>query len=211
MKRSYRSRWDDGDEPPSAPAGERSSGVCFRAVPPPLVAGPCASFEEVHQRYGPYVLRRIRGRIPYDESGAEDVFQKVFRRLDRRICDTKRVPHPIVPTLLGLIDDEILNYKRSLRRQRCDGPPDSEMPSSKPDPEQIADRAELQRDVHAIFSLMSTAEVDLLERVHGDEEPQKDIAQTLGITLAALRKRLQRARATFAELYKRHYGSRRRP
>jgi RNA polymerase sigma factor (sigma-70 family) len=212
MKRSNESKLDDWDDEASAPAGERSSGVRRRRAPAPVDPAPCTSFEEAYQRHHRFVWLRIRDKLRNDAAAVEDVHQQVFLRLDRRIRNDRGVPDPLMPVLLGLVDDEVHNHLRAQRRRRNDGPPDSEMPSSKPDPEQLFAHAEMKRQAEAIFARMRTDEAELIKLAHERGMSLKDIADYVGLTAVNVRVKLHRARIKFAELYRRFgYGSRRRP
>ena len=212
MFRSPRSRWNDEDDDRSLPTGERPSGVRRRAEPPPVDARPCTTIEEVDQRYRKVLMQRIYRRLgSHTEEGADDVLQEAYIRLDRRFPPGTRMPDPILPTLSGLVDDALLNHVRARKRRRNGGEPDEEMPSSQPDPEQIAGdaegRAELRRDVCAVFLRMSPDEVQTLTLAHMCEVPGEELARNLGITEKALWSRLFRARRKFRELYLHLYGS----
>jgi RNA polymerase sigma factor (sigma-70 family) len=139
----------------------------------------------------------------------------VFIRLDRRIRDGGGVPNPLSPVLLGLVEDEVRNHVRAAKRRRIDGEPDSELPASKPDPEQLfghaEHRAELKRHVEAIFARMRTEEVEILKLAHLRGLVMKDIAESIGVASGTVRVKLHRARLKFAELYRVSHGVRRKP
>ena len=144
-----------------------------------------------------------------------DVYQQVFIRLDRRIRQNGGVPDPLRPVLLSLIEDEVRNHVRAAKRRRSDGEPDSEVPTSKPDPEQLVAhaerRAELKRHVEAIFTRMRTEEVELNKLAHLRGLVLNDVAEVLGVATGTVRVQLHRARLKFAELYRVHHGPWRKP
>jgi RNA polymerase sigma factor (sigma-70 family) len=181
----------------------------------PWEEGPCTSFEEAYRRHRRFVWLRILEQLPRDPSGVEDVHQQVFIRLDRRIRKDRGVPDPLRPVLLGLVKDEVRNHVRAAKRRRTDGAPDSELPTSKPGPEELLGHAEggveLKRYVEAIFARMRTEEVELITLAHLRGLVPKDIADSLGVAVETLRVKLYRARVKFGELYRRHDGPRRRP
>jgi RNA polymerase sigma-70 factor (ECF subfamily) len=221
MKRSNRSKRDDGDEengeparerPPAEPhPDERPSGVRARGARPPLDQGPCTSFEEVRARYKHVVWRHILERLRSDPSAAEDVHQEVFLRLSRRIRERGSVPHPVAPVLAGLVEDALKNHVRGVKRRRIDGEPEEDMPSSKPDPEQLMHRAELKQRVQAIFARMDEEDVQLIELAHVQGLQLADVAELVGKLVGTVAVELHRARARFRDLYDRHHGSRRKP
>jgi RNA polymerase sigma factor (sigma-70 family) len=225
MKRFNGSRRDDRDEengepvtvgaPDPRPRADRSSGVRVRGARPPDDHRPCDSFDEVHTRYERYVWLRISHRLRDDPSGVDDVCQQVFIWLDQRILERGSVPHPVKPVLLGLMEDAICNHARAEKRRRSDAAPDSQMPSSKPDPEQLLGRAEhgveLQACVKGIFARMDQKQVELIKLSHLEELHVRDIAGRVGRAVATVRVELCRARARFRELYTIHRRSRSKP
>jgi len=213
MKRFNESRWDDrADE--GGEAGVRSSGVRARGPTPPTGEGPCASLEEAYRRFGRRVRQQILGKLGGDEAAADDVGQQVWVKLARRIQRDLTVPDPILPALFGFVDDEVYNYARARKRRREDEAPDSSVPASKPDPEQLFGEAQgceqLKRSVEAIFARMDADEVALIKLAHGDEESLKDFAASAGVNEGAVRVRLHRARKKFADLYRHVHGTRRK-
>jgi RNA polymerase sigma factor (sigma-70 family) len=212
MKRFNHSRRDDDDEERDAPPGERSSGV--RACGPrPLGEGPCTSFDEAYWRYWRAVWSSIRQKVS-NVAAAEDIHQQVFLRLHRRIV-ADGMPDPLVPVLLGFITDETATAARRRRRHPEDDAPDSQIPTSKPDPEQLCSWAEHQaeekRRVDAVLERMSGEQKALLELGQGEASSLKAAAAAAGIKDNTLRARLSRARAAFKKLYQSIYGPRRKP
>jgi RNA polymerase sigma factor (sigma-70 family) len=211
MKRSDGSRWNDREEE----GGELRSGVRARGPLPPLDDGPCASFEEVYRRFGGRVWSRIHYRLRGDRSEADDVQQQVFVRLARRIRAKGSVPHPVGPVLLGLVEDEVRNHLRSQKRRRSDGAPDSQIPASKPNQEQLLGLrqhgARIQEQVEGIFARMRGCDVDLIKLAHFRGLLPAEIAARIGLSAETVRARLCRARSRFAELYNRIPRSRREP
>jgi RNA polymerase sigma-70 factor, ECF subfamily len=199
-------------------SSQSKGGSGVRARGEPLIDDktPCTSFEEVHQRHGHFVLRRICEKLQSDPGGVDDVFQQVLIRVDRRIREGRCVPHPIVPVLLGIIADQVKNHRRARRRLRSsDDAPDSTVPASKPDPEQLLDgaerRAEVRQAVEAVFARMRTEEVELIKLALTGEVSQKEIAERMGVPEGTVSVKLHRARLKFAELYCRSHGPRRKP
>ncbi len=197
------------EEETRAPAGARHSGVRARSREDEV---PCTSFEEVCQRYRLYLQAAILTRLPRDWSAVDDVSQHVWITLDRLIREERRVPHPIRPVLATLVDKELCNHVRGVKRRREDDAPDSQVPTSKPGPEQLLDAAEQRllsrRRVRAIFAQMDGEQVKLLQLAHFEEMEPKDIATLLGKEAGAVRVALHRARARFGALYRIHLQSR---
>jgi RNA polymerase sigma factor (sigma-70 family) len=217
MKRSNDSKWDDGHETnrePSGPAHVQTSGVRRRASVPQLDEKPCATFDEVYRRYRKAVWARIHERLWRYPSAAEDAHQVAFMWLHIRIQLKGGVPNPIGPVLFGLVEDAIVNQVRSLKRRHGDDPPDSQTPSSKPNPEQLLEHAQhpavLRAEAEAIFSQMRPVDADLIKLAHQPGLGPQDVAERFGVTMDTLRVKLSRARARFRELYERHHGPRRK-
>ncbi len=214
MKRFDQSRRDDGDEERDGPPGERSSGVRACGVPRPPGDRLGTPYDEAYRRYFQVVWKRIHEKVGNDVGAVEDVHQQVFFRLYRRIGPNGPVPEPLFPVLLGLIADELANGARFRRRHPEGDAPDSKVPTSKPDPEELCSRAEQQaeeqRQVADILDRMSGDQRALLELAR-DDASLKDAAAEAGIRDDTLRARLARAKAAFRKLYESIYGSRREP
>ena len=172
---------------------------------------PCGSLREVYTRHVGWMKAVLLARLMGNSSAADDILQQVFLRLHRRIRLRGSVPHPIVPVLNGILRDQIRNHVRDEKRRRDDAAPDSQIPASKPDPEQLLSRAEREREAEAILAEMDERQVMLLELHHGRDLLVKDIAAVLGKAAGAVKVELYRARARFKELYLRNQGSRRKP
>jgi len=227
MKHDSGFRRDDSDEEAGEPAGPggsvpgetawtspaRASGIRARGVPDPRDDAPCTSFDEAHARYAPFVWVETCRRI--DQRDADDVFQKVWIRLDRRIR-AEGMPHPLAPELRRFVVDAVRNQVRSRKRRRTDGEPDSDvMPSSKPTPEQqlgLAEEDAARRDrVQATVARLTPAQAEILQLAHVGGLSYADIAAIVGSTVEAVTARLHRARLRFKELYLAPNEFRRRP
>jgi len=202
---------EESDAEGSAPRGhelERRSGV--RPRPPPDLV-PCASVMEAYARHKDWMQVAILGRLQGNWSATDDILQRVFIRLDRRVREQGSVPHPVEWVLRGLLKDEIRNHVRDQKR-RCEGePPDSGIPSSGPDPEQLLSGAESAHCVKGILAEMDETQVTLLELHHGRGLHVKDVAAFFGKAAGTIAVEIHRARTRFKELYTRHHGSRRKP
>jgi RNA polymerase sigma-70 factor (ECF subfamily) len=201
---------DADDDRLPAPRGITRSGVCRRAGLPVPDEAPCATVEEVFRRYRGFVWAGILRRLGNDRSAAEDLLQQVFVRLLRRTLHDKAVPDPIAPVLLGLTDDVVRDLRRHRRRHPRDDAPDSKLPTSKPDPEQLVGRAEMCRRLQSVLPRMRPEEQALLQLSSEDELSPAEIAGTLGVTPGSVRGRLHRAREKLAGLLTHHLTSRRR-
>lgn len=211
MKRFNGSKRDGCDEDRGALTGERlgerGSGVRPRGDrratdDEPSDDEPCETFEEVVAKHGHAVRRKILARLRGDVSTADDLSQKVLILLNRRIDDLKKkVPHPVKPVLYGLVEDVLRNHVRDEKRRCIDGPPDSGIPATQPDPEQLLDRARETHRVLEVFDHLEQDDRDLLTDYHFEERPIKQLAEEAGVPENTLATRLFRARARLANLF----------
>jgi RNA polymerase sigma factor (sigma-70 family) len=192
---------------PPAPANAQTSGTVARAaVPPPEDAPRFRTFDEVYEELESFVYVTALRLLQGDKSGAEDVCQGVWLRFHRRIRANGAVPDPVVPVLVGLVDDQVRNHLRSQRRRRIAGEPDENAPpSSRPDPELLLaaarERATREQEVRWILSQMDERAARVLQLGHLEGVSVKGIAAMVGRSVGTVSKDLCRARARFKELY----------
>jgi RNA polymerase sigma-70 factor (ECF subfamily) len=176
--------------------------------------GDTAAFGTLTQRHwrkcvdvGCFVLRN-RGEA---EDQAQNAIMKAYEHLDQYHGDAE------FSTWLGrIVANECLMLIRSRRRARflyLDGAPSDptltpvQLPASGPDPEgelayfQLSEV--LQTEVRRIPPLMRN--VMVLRDLQG--LPMRNVAEQLGISIAAAKSRLVRARAELRERMQRHYGA----
>jgi DNA-directed RNA polymerase specialized sigma24 family protein len=143
-----------------------------------------------------------------DEATVPDVFQNVFLRVHLRILDNEgTVPHPVTPAIIGFVEDEVRNARRSKKRRREAGEPDDDVPISKPGTEERLGNAELAKKLaDAVLAQMSQGDRELITMAHAELSLQ-DIAAARGATVDAAWIALKRARQRFVELGRVWYHS----
>jgi RNA polymerase sigma factor (sigma-70 family) len=215
MNRAWKPGAGPGQEkPPGEPV--TSSGT--RPRPSTLVDdGPCRDFEDVYRRTKVYVRNVIRAHVP--EAMVDDVFQKVYVTLARKIRDDRRVLLRIMHLVNAVIAGAVKNHRRVEGRRRIAGEPDEETaPSSWPNPEQLLLAAERGNAVdaaaRAVLASVTEAEQRLLSLAHMDGLTLREIGElldrppgTLGVELQRAREKARRAAAPYHDLLN---GSRRR-
>jgi RNA polymerase sigma factor (sigma-70 family) len=170
----------------------------------PLVAGlrrgDAASFEVVYQRYRGPLYGFLRRAVRRDDV-AEDLFQETWMAL-ARAAPALREDTDLAAWLFTVARN---GFRSHLRWARLDlsrwiALTDDICPTSAPGPEVATSQARLVAAVEEALARLPAAhrEVLLLVAVEGLEQSQ--VAEVLGISYAALRQRLTRARAALAEL-----------
>jgi DNA-directed RNA polymerase specialized sigma24 family protein len=202
--RIFKRFWQEqeGEGAPAQRTAVQTTGVRRRSPVPPAPAGgrPCASFHDAYDRHGRLVWSLIL-HAGIDRATAPDVLQNVFLRLHLRILENDGVvPHPVLPVLFGLVEDEVRNARRARKRRREDGEPPEDVPTSKPRADDRLGDAELAKKVaEAALAQMSQGDRELLTMAHA-ELSIEDIAAARGSTVDAAWVALRRARQRFVEL-----------
>lgn len=202
-----------------ATAGVRKSGVRRReerSLPdlgsspaptaPAAAEAPCRTFDEVYARYKREVWETIRSWGVVG-SEADDVFQKIFQDLSTRIRE-HGVPEGVAPLLFTMTQRKVISHLRArgVYNKRFDGEPDADtMPSSKPGPEQLFERAEARQRVEDILARMPADAALVFRLLEIDELPYPQVAEHLDRSVETLRVQLHRARARFWDLAARLY------
>jgi RNA polymerase sigma factor (sigma-70 family) len=202
------------------PVTVRTSGVYARSErrprdEAPAVApanqGRCRSVEEIHERYKHRVWSWIR-RPGIAESDALDIFQSVFEAMNVWSRDHD-IPEDPAPLLFKMVDNRVQQHRQVRQRaaKRIDGEADADMvPASKPDPEQLFERAESLHDaeqkVETILARMPTDAANLITMSDLYELSPDQIAWALDRPAGTVRVQLHRARAMFRNLAVRLYG-----
>jgi RNA polymerase sigma-70 factor (ECF subfamily) len=179
--------------------------ACLEALPErPSAARAPLSVEEIYRRYAPRVQRLVR-RLLGNEADAEDATQEVFVHVLERLPTFRG--ECAFPTWLYRV---ALNTALAYRRRRA-------IRETCPLPEGLADvvqttrhggrrhheatgpvrellRHEAQQRVDAAIASLPPAYREVVERADLEERPCEDVARELGLSLAAVRNRLRRAR-----------------
>ena len=148
--------------------------------------------EQFDQHHAP--LFRFAYRLTGSAADAEDIVQACFLELLRPDCsyDPKRAP--LRTWLFGVVRNQSLKRFRQATLREVPGADDV------PSPEDEIQRGEVQDAVRqAVFRLPDTQR-EVLILAHYEQMPLAEIAGILEIEVAAVKSRLQRARATLREL-----------
>lgn len=148
-------------------------------------------FDRHHARVHRHALR-----LTASVHDAEDVTAAAFLELWRRRADVRVVSGSVLAWLLVTTANVARNSRRSRRRYEAflSALP---RPATEPDAGEQAFRADLDggdRDVAAALRSLPAADLRLLTLVVFDDLPLADAARALGLTPAAAKSRLHRAR-----------------
>lgn len=180
----------------------------FRRTPPlvdarsPAVGDDQAEFEQVYRIYAPMV-GRVVGRFVKDDSRAEDLIQETFLRAYRAWpkIDTDR---PIWPWLRTIARRVCIDSWRSANSQSEVTCADLDFPepsASAGDPADAVISRLRRTDIHKALATLRPRERRVLALRYLEELGYADIANIEGMTLAALKCSLTRARASFRSKY----------
>ncbi|HEV2447602.1 MAG TPA: RNA polymerase sigma factor [Candidatus Sulfopaludibacter sp.] len=138
-------------------------------------------------------LFRFACRLTGSAADAEDIVQECFLALLRPECafDPKRTA--IRTYLFGAVRNQALKL---LRRREQGEPPDS---PDRRTPERDALRGEVAAAVARAIAELPDTQRDVLLLAHYEQLPLAEIAEILELEVAAVKSRLQRARATLRE------------
>ena len=151
-------------------------------------------FHTLYERYAPDV-KRFALYLSGDFTLAEDITSETFVRAWTapdaiRIATVKAYLFTIARNL----------YLQGLRKEARHSRLDDRMPAPAPNPEIAADRREeLGRILEALGQLPEPDRAALLMRAQ-DELSYREIAATLGLSLAAVKVKIHRARIKLAQL-----------
>jgi len=150
--------------------------------------------EEIYRRHASAVFRFAWG-LCGDRARAEDLVSETFVRL------LTRAPKIRTQTALAYLLAIARNvYLTSHKRHRREVPLEGDFPARDVDPGvQIDDRARLEATLKALAELPEAERAALLLRVDFDL-PYEEIAAALGISVAAAKVRVHRARMRLAEV-----------
>ena len=137
-------------------------------------------------------LFRFAYRMTGSAEDAEDVVQECFLELLRPQCryDPRRTP--VRTYLFGVVRNQALK----LLRKNDPKLPDDENPRHRSSPERSVLRAELEEAVARAVRELPETQREVLILAHYEQMPLAEIASVLAIEVAAVKSRLQRARAS---------------
>jgi RNA polymerase sigma-70 factor, ECF subfamily len=151
-------------------------------------------FQDIYQRYAQDVYR-FALYLSGNQALAEDITSETFARL--WASDEKRIRELTVKAyLFAIVRHLYIDNRRSASRQEAIDP---ETPESGASPERLAiAKSELQEVMKLLQELPETDRAALLMRAQ-QEMAYEDIARILGISLAAVKIKIHRARLKLAE------------
>ena len=149
-----------------------------------------AFLELMDEHYLP--LFRFAYRMTGSAEEAEDVVQECFLELLRPQCryDPRRTS--VRTYLFGIVRNQSL--KRLRKKDQT--APDDQTPSHHPSPERGLLRAELEQAIARAVRELPETQREVLVLAHYEQMPLAEIASVLAIDVAAVKSRLQRARAS---------------
>ncbi|MFC4241838.1 RNA polymerase sigma factor [Gryllotalpicola reticulitermitis] len=161
---------------------------------PALVAearsGAVEAFEVIYRRHAPVVMRFAWAKLG-DRPTAEDVLQDTFILAWRKRREMPQVESSLLPWLLAIAANHARNASR--HRTRCATVPlDENHPDVASGPVEVAAIAEA-------LGALSPTERRICHLCLIEGYSYREAAAQLGITEGAVRKRLQRARASLRE------------
>jgi RNA polymerase sigma-70 factor (sigma-E family) len=179
----------------AAPAAGASS-----AAPRHPAADAEAAVTELYQAHA-LGLTRLAHVMLGDRTGAEDVVQEAFDGLYRhwdRLKDTRKAPQYLRSSVLNGCRTELRRGRRRGARLRYDAADSAEPPAG--GAEQSAEAAvmagEDRREVLAAITRLPNRQREVLVLRYYLDEPDADIASSLGITAGTVRSTLHRALAS---------------
>lgn len=159
------------------------------------------TLSEIYQQYAPDVYRFALG-LCGDPAWAEDLTSETFVR-------ALVSPNPIrTETVKAYLFTIIRNlYLQAWHKTKRQTPLDEMLPDAHPGPEHLAAQNDEYRTVLAGLQTLSEPERAALLMRARDEFPYEDIATALGISLAAAKVKVHRARLKMAAFVKRDEGT----
>ena len=164
--------------------------------------GDQTAFVELCRRYGPSLKRRIR-RIVRNREDAEDILQDTLISAYKHLAGfrSKSSFHTWITTI-ATNNSLMLLRKRRNRSETCFGliTDDGkeletlELSDPWPNPEQVCAKREASHRLAQAVRILPPGFRVLVERYHHDEDRLVDAANSIGITVAAAKSRLMRAR-----------------
>lgn len=148
--------------------------------------------EQFDEHHAP--LFRFAYRLTGSAADAEDIVQACFLELLRPDCsyDPKRAS--LRTWLFGVVRNQSLKRFRQATFREIPGTHDA------PTPEDDVQRVEVQDAVRRAVLTLPDTQREVLVLAHYEQMPLAEIAAVLDIEVAAVKSRLQRARATLREL-----------
>lgn len=153
------------------------------------------AFEQALAEHRPAIVRFVRYRLT-DRSDWEDVLQDVLLTAFQQ-HHTLRDASAFKPWLIRIARNKCNDYYRSLARHKEVPLEDTMATAVSPGPEDTLE----QHVVQEALAALSPNDRQILTLYYLGQQPQRHIAQTLGIPLGTVKSRLHNARQAFRQLY----------
>jgi RNA polymerase sigma-70 factor (ECF subfamily) len=171
-----------------------------------FVAGDQHAFEELFDRYGPYVYNIVRGVLPTDED-ASDVTQEVFLQVYRSL-HTFRGGSRFSTWLYRIALNRALDAARAHRRRRWVpfGETTRNDADTSGDPGADIESRSTEDEVRRVLEKMEPRHREIITLRYLRDLDLEEIADVLGCSVGAAKVRLFRARQKFKECYEAMFG-----
>ena len=191
--------------------GARRSADPSAALVHRIASGDPAAEAELVQRFSRALSFLLR-RLTRDEALAEDLYQETFRLVIEKVRSGElREPERLPGFVTSLARNLFLgSVRRSGRRQKWQGDPETTDTAPDPSPGQLAkllarERAATVRDVLA--ELHNDRDREILSRFYIADEPKEDICRDLELSDLHFNRVLFRARQRYKELFEKRQGA----
>lgn len=157
----------------------------------PVIKEQAALLESFRPRLLYFALNRLRDRTSAEEVVQETMTVVLQALLESRVEDPARLPGYI----FGVARNRVFRVRRE-RAREADPGPDGQLAEPGPwleDVEAAFLLEEQRQKVREALSLISPDDRDILERTFAADDSLEEIAATMGIPYAAIRKRKSRA------------------
>lgn len=158
-----------------------------------------ACLVETYQRPVYNLCYRMLDNPQEAEDAAQETFWRAYQALRR--YDAQR---SFATWLLSIAAHYCIDLQRRHRAPTIDldALPDDILPDANlPDPEKMASRSEEKRYLHQLLTNLSAQDRAAIVLRYWHEFSDEEIAQTLGLTVSAVKSRLHRARRQLASLW----------
>ncbi len=153
------------------------------------------AFEAMLAEHRSAIVRFVRYRLS-DTADWEDVLQEVFLTAFRQ-CHTLRDASAFKPWLVSIARSKCNDYYRAKARRREVSMDDGAQEAQAPGPEDALERIIVQDTLAAL----PDKDRQVLAMYYLGQQPQREIAGTLGIPPGTVKSRLHTARHAFRQLY----------
>jgi RNA polymerase sigma-70 factor (ECF subfamily) len=150
----------------------------------------------LHQRQVYNLCYRMLGGPQDAEDAAQETFLRAFKAMDRYKSE-----HKFITWLLSIASHYCIDQ---LRRRRfwtvsLDNDPQPQLPDRRPTPEQVLSSREQEEQVRTLLGHLSATDRAAVVLYYWYDHSYAEIAETLSLTVSAVKSRLHRARRLMAK------------